>query len=138
MSNRKYVWYEGDQKYELCIDELIYICCCCKQIGDEIKAECKRRDISHWYCPYVREYTTTKDGNEKLKYMCKIGIRETGLRVEELVDWAKMKFNGVSTKSGWCDHHKIIVWTQYQKDVSVGSGGYDDDGCYLGYDVHWA
>ena len=40
-------------------------------------------------------------------------------------------------KSGWCDHHKIIVWTQYQKDVSVGSGGYDDDGCYLGYDVHW-
>ena len=126
----KYIRDDG-QKQEWYDNESFYICCCCTEIGDEIKNECKRRNISHRYLPNVIEYRSTCSLSEACacpEYMCKIQILETGLKVRQLVDWAKTKFNDVKGYS---------VWIQPEREVLSVSGGYDDDGCPRVYAEHW-
>ena len=123
----KYVRDDG-QKQEWYDNESIYMCCSCNEIGDEIKNECKRRNISHQYLPDVIEYRPKRSLSEACacpEYMCKIQILETGLKVRQLVDWAITKFNDYS------------VWIQPERDVLAISGGYDEDGCPRVYAEHW-
>ena len=128
--NQKQEWY----------DEPIYICCSEYKIGDEIRDECQRRKIKHEYFPNVVEYRPRCSLDEE-RYqsdnMCKIEIQETGLKVKQLADWAITKFNYETMLLAPHDVLAYLVWIQPQREVSVGSDGYDDDGCYLGYSQHW-
>ena len=69
--------------------------------------------------------------------MCKIEIRETGLKVRQLADWAITKFNNESTDLSLYDVLSYCVWIQPQREVSVGNGSYDDDGLLNVYAEHW-
>ena len=133
----KYV--RDDQKQEW-YNEPIYICCCCYKIGDEIRDECKRRKIKHKYIPMVIEYRSKGSlakGCDQSNVMCKIEIFETGLKVRQLADWAITKFNDETMELTPYDVEAYSVWIQPRREVSVGSGGYDDDGCPRVCAEHW-
>ena len=127
----KYV--RDDQKQEWYDREPIYICCSSNEIGDEIRDECKRRKIRHEYFPNVIEYRPTRGLTEE---MCKIQMLEVGLKVRQLVDWAITKFNDESMDKAELGIDAYFVWIQLQKEVSVSSGGYDDDGWPRVYAEH--
>ena len=138
----KYV--RDDQKQEWYDNELIYICCSSYEIGDEIRDECKRRKIKHKYFPDVIEYQPRRSLTKQLcnEHMCKIEMCETGLKVRQLADWAITKFNDEIMEPEMMELSKIginpyFVWIQPRREVSVGSGGYDEDGCFCGRAEHW-
>ena len=128
--NQKQEWY----------DEPIYICCSECKTGDEIRDECQRRKIKHKCFANVTEYRPRRSLDEA-RYQSddiyKIEILETGLKVKQLADWAITKFNYETMLLAPHDVLAYLVWIQPQREVSVGSDGYDDDGCYLGYSQHW-
>ena len=134
----KYI--RDDQKQEWYDDERIYICCSEFKIGDEIRDECQRRKIKHECFPNVTEYRPRRSLDEE-RYQSnniyKIEIQETGLKVKQLADWAITTFNYETMLLAPHDVLAYLVWIQPQREVSVGSDGYDDDGCYLGYSQHW-
>ena len=123
----KYV--RDDQKQEWYDNEPIYICCMTNEIGDEIKNECKRRNISHRYLPDVIEYRPKRGLTEE---MCKIQMLETGLKVRQLVDWAITTFNDETMDVEGNDIDGCFVWIQLQKEVFVGNG--ENTGIYV---EHW-
>ena len=132
----KYI--RDDQKQEWYDNEPIYICSSNYNIGDEIRDECKRRNISHRYYPNVIEYERGRGlADEKCIYVCKIQMHETGLKVRQLSDWAITKFNEETMYLGPYDIEAYSVWIQPQREVSISSGGYDDDGCPRVYAEHW-
>ena len=133
----KYV--RDDQKQEW-YNEPIYICCCCYKIGDEIRDECKRRKIKHEYIEIVIEYKTRRSLDEapaQSDPMCKIEIRETGLKVQQLSDWAITTFNDETMELAPYDVNAYSVWIQPQREVLVSSGSYDEDGCPRVCAEHW-
>ena len=134
----KYV--RDDQKQEWYDNEPIYIYCINYKIADEIRDECKRRKIKHEYFPNVVEYRPRRSLTEayvQSEDMCKIEIRETGLKVRQLADWAITKFNNESTDLSLYNVLSYCVWIQPQREVSVGNGSYDDDGLPNVYAEHW-
>ena len=135
----KYVRDDG-QKQEWYDNEPIYICCNSNEIGDEIKNECKRRNISHRYLPNVIEYRPRRSLTEACDHsedMCKIKILETGLKVRQLVDWAITKFKDETMEFTPFDVKAYSVWIQPEREVLAVSGGYDEDGCPRVYAEHW-
>ena len=134
----KYV--RDDQKQEWYDNEPIYICCSNYKIGDEIRDECKRRKIRHEYFPNVIEYRPRRslaEACDQSDDMCKIEILETGLKVRQLADWAITKFNYETMELAPYDIEAYSVWIQPRREVSVSSGGYNDDGCPRVYAEHW-
>ena len=123
----KYV--KNDQKQEWYDNEPIYICCSSYEIGDEIKNECKRRNISHRYLPDVIEYRPKRGQTEE---MCKIQMLETGLKVRQLVNWAITIFKGETMDVEEIGIDGCFVWIQPQKEVLVGNG--ENNGRYA---EHW-
>ena len=113
----KYV--RDDQKQEWYDNEPIYICCSSNEIGDEIRDECKRRNISHRYHSNVIEYRPKRGLTEE---MCKIQMFETGLKVRQLVDWAITKFNDETMDVAEIGIDAYYVWIQPQREVFVGNG----------------
>ena len=94
-----------------------------REDGDEIAKECKRRNIRHYY-------DTSQDIVEDWPVDgYKIEIRETGLKVQELVDWVIMKFNteeSLNTYEGmivrdehkpeWYNENLIVIKARYRLD----------------------
>ena len=132
----KYV--RDDQKQEW-YNELIYICSNCYKISGEIRDECKRRKIKHEYIPMVIEYRSRRKNNPRAQSdaMRKIEILETGLKVQQLADWAITKFNYETVELAPYDVLAYSVWIQPQREVLVSSGSYDEDGCPLACEEHW-
>ena len=126
--NQKQEWY----------DEPIYICCSEYHTGDEIRDECRRRKIKHRCFDDVTERRPSRGLNEEQSdRIYKIQIFDTGLKVKQLADWAITKFNYETMELPPYDVLAYNVWIQPQREVSVGSEGYDEDGDYLGYSIHW-
>ena len=125
-----------DQKQEL-YDKPIYICTREFKIGREIRDECQRRKIRHECFPNVLEYSSNKVKSVGYDYIYKIEIHDTGLEVQQLADWAITTFNFETLLLPPDDILAYFVWIQPERDVSVGSDGYDDDGCSLGFTQHW-
>ena len=128
--NQKQEWY----------DEPIYICCSEYATGHEIRDECRRRKIEHKCFANMTEYRPRRDLDEERcqsDRIYKIEIFDTGLKVKQLADWAITKFNYEAMDLP--PYHVLAynVWIQPQREVSVGSEGYDEDGDYLGYSQHW-
>ena len=131
--------YVRDGQKQEWYNEPIYICSSCYKIGDEIRDECKRRKIKHEYIPMVIEYRSRRKNKARAQSdpMRKIEIFETGLKVQQLADWAITKFNYETMELAPYDVLAYSVWIQPQREVRVGSGGYDDDGCPLACAEHW-
>ena len=133
----KYV--RDDQKHEW-YNEPIYICCIDYEIANEIRDECKRRKIKHEYFPNVVEYRPRRsltEAHDQSENMCKIEILETGLKVQQLADWAITKFNNEPMDLSLYDVLSYCVWIQPRREVSVGNDSYDDDGWPHVYTEHW-
>ena len=96
-----------EQKQEWYNDNRIAIMVLYEKHAAEISKECKRRNIRHFYHPHVDVLFT---GSLLELYMVK--IQETGLKVQQLVDWAILKFNAeemLKTDDGF---NKANVWIE--------------------------
>ena len=82
-----------------------------REHGNKIAKECKRRNILHYYDTFTEDIV---DGWPVTTY--KVKIKETGLKVQQLADWAIMKFNAedmLITDEGW---NVTNVWIQIQDE----------------------
>ena len=129
----KYI--RDDQNKEL-YDESIYICTLESYIGDYIRDECQRRKIRHKCYPRVIEYSSKKMQSVGYGNIYKIEICDTGLKSKQLADWAITTFNFETTIIPPDDILAYAVWIHPMRDVSVDSGGFDEDGCDLGFRQH--
>ena len=104
--SRKMSRYRRDeQKPEWYNDNRIAIMLLYEKHAAEISKECKRRNIQHFYHSHVDVLFT---GGLLECYMVK--IQETGLKVQQLVDWAILKFNAEEMlKTDW-GFNKANVW----------------------------
>ena len=100
--------------------EPIYICTHDEIIGEEIRDECKRREINHNYYPDVIEYRHVEGARyDKLDYIIiKIEMIDTGLKVQQLADWAITE-NNVSIPLDPFDYTSYMVWIQPKREVSA-------------------
>ena len=83
----------GDQNTDLFNENLIVIVAVYREIGDQIAKECKRRNILHSYSDHLAYMGDFDDGYLVYNPRYKIKIKETGLKVQELAEWALDKFN---------------------------------------------
>ena len=100
-----------EQKQEWYNENLIVIKTRYREDGDEIAKGCKRRNILHFYDTYTKDII---DGWPVDTY--KVKIKETGLKVKQLADWAIIKFNAedmLITDEG-CNVRN--VWIQIQDE----------------------
>ena len=106
--SRKMTKYRRDeQKPEWYNDNRIAIMVLYEKHAAEISKECKRRNIQHFYHSHVDILFT---GGILECYMVK--IQETGLKVQQLVDWAILKFNAEEMlKTDW-GFNKANVWIE--------------------------
>ena len=100
--------------------EHIYICTNCDIISKEIRDECKRREIHHEYHPFVAEYKWSDCTRiEKSAYnICKIEMIDTGLKVQQLADWAITEYN-VPIPLEPFDYASYMVWIQPKREVNT-------------------
>ena len=86
-----------------------------RQYGDEIAKECKRRNIVHSYVDfYMIKVAFTGDIVEEPRY--KIYIKETGPKVQDLVNWAVLKFNAEEKLITDEGSNKWNVWIQVKDE----------------------
>ena len=86
--------YRRDQqKSEWYNDNLIIIAANHKFYGDEVAKECKRHNIAHSYVDFYKITVDPVTGCMVEEPRYKIHIKETGPKVQDLVDWAVLKFN---------------------------------------------
>ena len=85
-----------------------------RQYGDEIAKECKRRNIMHSYVDFYKIKLVYGDIVEEPRY--KIYIKETGPKVQELVDWAILKFNAEEKLITDEGINKWNVWIQVKDE----------------------
>ena len=100
--------------------EPIYICTHNEIIGEEIRDECKRREINYNYYPDVIEYKHV-EGERYDKMDCiitKIEMIDTGLKVQQLADWAITE-NNVSIPLNPFDYTSYMVWIQPKREVNA-------------------
>ena len=96
-----------EQKPEWYNDNRIAILVLYEKYAAEISKECKRRNIEHFYHDHVQISPT---GGLLECYMVK--IQETGLKVQQLVDWAILKFNTEEMlKTDW-GFNMVNVWIE--------------------------
>ena len=81
-------WKMVDQNPEWYNENLIAIVTAYREVGDQIAKECKRRNILHFYDTYAQDIV---DGYPLDRY--KVKIKETGLKVMELAEWALTRYN---------------------------------------------
>ena len=97
--------------------EHVYICSNSSIIGRKIRDECKRRKIDHEYHPFVTEYRRRESTRvEKSDNICKIEMIDTGLKVQQLTDWAITEYN-VSIPLDPFDYASYMVWIQPKREV---------------------
>ena len=109
--------YRRDQqKSEWYNDNLIIIAANHKFCGDEVAKECKRRNIAHSYVDFYKITVdpVTECMVEKPRY--KIHIKETGPKVQDLVDWAVLKFNAEEKLITDEGIRKWNVWIQVKNE----------------------
>ena len=108
--------YRRDQqKPEWYNENLIIIKTRHRQYGDEIAKECKRRNIVHSYVDfYMIKVAFTGDIVEEPRY--KIYIKETGPKVQDLVNWAVLKFNAEEKLITDEGSNKWNVWIQVKDE----------------------
>ena len=111
--------YNRNTQKQKWYDEHIYICTDNPFIGREIRDECKRRKIHHEYHPFVTEYRFRVSTRfEKSDNICKIEMFDTGLKAQQLADWAITEYN-VSIPLEPFDYTSYMVWIQPQREVNA-------------------
>ena len=98
-------WYQNTEWFN---ENLIVIKAAYPSVGDEIKEECKRRNILYYYGDhhiYIGDLIIGGRLVERDEY--KVKIKETGLKVKELAEWALNRFNTVQ---------RIYVWIEIQDE----------------------
>ena len=86
-------WKMVDQNPEWYNENLIVIVTVYREVGDQIAKECKRRNILHDYSDHHFYMGEVIDGRlvDRPKY--KVKIKETGLKVQQLAEWALTRYN---------------------------------------------
>ena len=108
-NNQKQEWY----------DEHIYICTHSDIISEEIRDECKRRKINYEYRPFVVERRFRKRTLVESRYnICKIEVLDTGLKVQQLADWAITEYN-VWLPLDPFDYNSYMVWIQPKRELNA-------------------
>ena len=89
----KMTMLQGDQNTDWFNENLIVIVAVYRELGDQIAKECKRRNILHNYGDHLAYTGGFMDGNLVDRPLYKVKIKETGLKVQQLAEWALNKFN---------------------------------------------
>ena len=112
--------YNRNKQHQKWYCEPIYICTHDEIIGEEIRDECKRREINHNYYPDVIEYRHVEGARyDKLDYnIIKIEMIDTGLKVQQLADWAITEYN-VPIPLQPFDYASYMVWIQPKREVNT-------------------
>ena len=109
-NNQKQEWYDGH----------IYICTYRDDVGEEIRDECKRRKINYKYHPFIIERRYRKRTLIEYPYnLCKIEVLDTGLKVQQLTDWAITECNELRLPLDYFDYKAYVVWIQPKKEVNA-------------------
>ena len=116
LSYKMTMYGRDQQKQEWYNDNLIVIKAWYRTHGDEIAKECKRRNILHSYSTTDFNRIEIVYGEIVYKPRYMVYIKETGPKVQELVDWTILKFNAedrLNTDEGF---KKWNVWIQIQDE----------------------
>ena len=119
--------------------EHVYICTSDCIMGEEIRDECKRREINYKYHPFVIEYKHIEGTRfENSDNICKIEMIDTGLKVQQLADWAITE-NNASIPLEPFDYASYMVWIQPKREVNAVTVRTFCDGFYLddSWEEHW-
>ena len=87
------MWKMDDQNPEWYNENLIAIVTRYREVGDQIAKECKRCNILHDYSDHHFYMGEVIDGRlvDSPKY--KVKIKETGLQVQQMAEWALTRYN---------------------------------------------
>ena len=89
----KMTMLQGDQNADWFNKNLIVIVAVYRELGDQIAKECKRRNILYYYGDHLVHIGDVIDGRLVDRVLYKVEIKETGLKVQQLAEWALNKFN---------------------------------------------
>ena len=116
LSYKMTMYRRDQQKPEWYNENLIIIQTRHKQYGDEIAKECKRRNIVHSYVDFYMVKVSPLTGGIVEEPRYKIHIKETGPKVQDLVDWAVLKFNAEEKLITDWGCNKWNVWIQVKDE----------------------
>ena len=97
-----------DQNPDWYNENLIAIVTRYREVGDQIAKECKRRNILHDYSDHHFYMGEVIEGRLVHSPKYKVKIKETGLQVQQLAEWALTRYNTEDSL------HVMSVWIKIQ------------------------
>ena len=98
---RNLEWYQNTDWFN---ENLIVIKASYQSVGDKIKEECKQRNIICYYGDHsINRGDVIVEGMLVERDEYKVKIKETGLKVKKLVEWALNRFNTRGRNYVWIE-----------------------------------